>query len=125
MEWKLILKNESPTESQIDEVGNIYQHAGGVIPKACQKCKTKFNAKIKSVPVTQNVPWYICSCDFKTGDPTEAFDHKLETSHSIKRKPKSRVITYVNTLEGLKANIRKIYKDKEVTDVTILCDNCI
>jgi len=120
-EWNLV----EGKDQQIDEVGNIYQHAGAVIPKACQKCNNEFNAKVKSTPITQKVPNYKCSCDFKTGDPTEAFDHKLATDHTITRSSETRTVTYINTLEGLKANVRKLYKDNKVSDVIILCDKCV
>ena len=128
-DWKLITENDNglevQTENQIDEVGNIYQRAGGVIPKACQKCKTEFNAKIKSTPLTQTVGMYTCSCKFKTGDPTEAFDHQLATDHVLKKDVKHKTVSYINILEGLKANIRKVSKDSEVIDIIILCDNCV
>jgi len=119
-DWKLMTK----MDQQIDKVGNIYQKSGGVKPKACQKCKKEFNAKVKSTPITQSVPYYKCDCDFKTSDPTEAFDHKLTTDHTISRTAKSRIVNYINTLEGLKANITKTYTKDEVTDVIILCDKC-
>lgn len=123
-EWELLLKEGRSIDEQIDEVGNIYQKSGGVVPKACQKCKKEFTAKIKSTPITQDIPLYICSCNYETGDPTEAFDHKLLTSHSIKRTVKSRIVTNVNILEGQKANIKEIYTDDKVSDVIILCDAC-
>jgi len=119
--WKLI-----DSSQQEDELGNIYQIQGGVIPKACQNCKKPFNAEVHEEPITQNIPFYECiDCIYKTGDPTEAFDHKLETEHDIKRVPRSRVVTVIKTLVGTKANIRKVYIDDEVTDVEILCDKCV
>lgn len=127
--WKLLTKiikdKQTELDQQIDDVGNIYQKSGAVVPKACQKCKKPFDAKVKSVPLKQNVPFYSCDdCSFKTGDPTEAFDHKVVLEHKISRKAKYRIIRWDNTLDGQKANIKEVFDDDDLVDIEILCDNC-
>jgi len=113
-------------EEQKDEVGNIYQKSGGVKPNACQKCKKKFDAKVIKKPIEQKIPFYKCKdCEYTTGDPTDAFDHKLESEHEIIRESKDKIIKWVNILDGSKANIKKIYDDdNELVDIEILCDRC-
>ena len=130
MDWEIITKEIKgnkgqivviETNEQIDEVGNIYQRSGGVIPKACQKCKKEFDAILKDEPVKQEVPFYKCkNCDFENSSPIKALDHKLlKENHKIKKTKKERIIDIKTCLVGRKANIR-ILED----DVLILCDDC-
>jgi len=115
MEWEILNAFE-----QKDEVGNIYQQAGGVIPKACQKCKTVFDGKVVSTPITQKVPIYKCQdCEFEDASGDITLDHKIETEHKIKKESKDRLVGYEREVVGSKANIKTI-KD----DVLILCDDC-
>ena len=61
-QWNLLTKiikdKQIELDQQIDDVGNIYQKSGGVIPKACQKCKKPFDAKVNKVPLKQKIPFY-------------------------------------------------------------------
>ena len=77
MEWELINAFE-----QIDTVGNVYQKGGGVIPKACQKCKKEFKSEIIETPVTQKVPYFKCKdCGFENAGSNAALDHLILTKH--------------------------------------------
>lgn len=131
MKWEIITKEVIiddkgttkiiETPEQMDTVGNIYQKSGGVIPKACQKCKKEFNAVIKEEPIIQQVPIYKCKeCDFENDSGDATLDHKILTDHKIKKISKSRLVSYKRTLEGLKANIRPTKND-----CIILCDECL
>lgn len=114
-EWKTISSFE-----QKDEVGNIYQKKGGVIPKACQKCGKKFYSEIKNIPITQSVPFYKCkNCSFENAGGDSALDHKITTDHEIKKISKDRIVGYNSIIEGSKSNIIK-----SKNDVIILCDEC-
>jgi len=129
MEWEIITKeirNDKglivvvETDEQIDEVGNIYQRSGGVIPKACQKCKTEFKSTIKIVPQTQKVPIYFCEeCDFSNAGTSIALDHKIDTNHKLKKSFKDRIVSYSNIIEG---SFPKITQLKD--DCLILCQKC-
>lgn len=117
MKWKFI---EGEPNLQIDTVGNIIQMSGGVIPKACQKCKTKFNYTVTKVPRTQQVPIYAClDCSFKNSGGSAAFDHKIETDHKIKKISKSRVVSVDKKILGSTAHITKTKND-----IKILCGKC-
>ncbi len=119
-EWNLM-----EHEQQEDEVGNIYQKSGGVRPKACQKCKKEFDAKVIKKPIEQKVPFYKCKdCEYETGDPTDAFDHKVDLEHKISRESKDRIVKWLNILDGQKANIKEIFDDSKLIDIEILCDRC-
>lgn len=130
MEWEIITKEIKgddgqiltiETPEQIDKVGNIYQKNGGVIPKACQKCKKKFTGKFKTFPVTEAVPYYKCKdCNFENAGGDSALEHKLEKiDHSIKKITKDRIVTVEKKIVGSIARITKLEDD-----VIILCDVC-
>ena len=128
-QWNLLTKiikdKQIELDQQIDDVGNIYQKSGGVIPKACQKCKKPFDAKVNRVPLKQKIPFYKCEdCKYETGDPTEAFDHKVVLEHNISRKGKYRIIRWDNTLDGQKANVKEVFDNDSLVDIEILCDRC-
>jgi len=124
-DWELVLKNEHPTDKQIDEVGNIYQKGGGVNPKACQKCHQEFNAPTKKIALVQDTPSYTCSdCSFKNDGSQKAMDHMITTKHKIIKKLVPRTVGYENIIVGPKVMVDKIYKDGEVVDVNILCADC-
>ena len=118
MKWKFL---KGITNMQVDEVGNILQRAGGVIPMACQKCKKKFNSKIEEIPVKQDVPFYKCkNCKFENASGDSALDHKLEFSnHDIKKIKKQRIITTKKIITG---DFSHIFKTKN--DIVILCGKC-
>jgi len=123
--WELVLKNEHPTDKQIDEVGNIYQKGGGVNPKACQKCHQDFNAPTKKIALKQNVPFYRCNdCEFKNHGSTAAMHHMLSSKHKIIKESKEKIVGYENIIVGAKAMIDKVFKNGEVVDVNILCADC-
>jgi len=107
---------------QIDEIGNIYQRQGGIIPKACQKCKKEFISEIREFPVTQKIPFYKCEdCDFENPSGDATLGHKIENmDHDIKKTVKDRIVTIEKRLVGNKANVKKTEND-----VIILCDNCL
>lgn len=121
-DWKLI-----HSEMQIDDVGNIYQKQGGVNPKACQKCKTVFKTETKKEPIIKPVTEYKCGdCEYHNFGADGAFTHMMDTKHNINKKITDKIVNYRIISTGNKPNIRKITdeKTKEVTDVTILCDDC-
>lgn len=117
MKWKFINNNNA----QEDEVGNILQIGGGVVPKACQKCKKKFESKLVSKEIKQDVPAYKCDkCNFIGGSGDQAFGHTIDSpTHKISRTTKPRIVGYNNTLEG-----RLSYVTKTKDDVIILCGDC-
>lgn len=124
MDWKYVtLKNADskiPTAFQKDTAGNIVQQNGGVKPVSCQKCKIKFKLEMVEIPLEQKVPLYICQdCDFKIHSPEQAFDHKLETEHKIKKTIKIRIVGHNKILKGEMPHITKIKND-----VLILCAKC-
>jgi len=121
MEWEIITKNGRPTDEQIDTVGNIYQKSGGVIPKACQKCKEEFKSEVRDDALTQPVPGYKCeSCTFESAAGDSALDHKLEhIDHNIKKIRKERIVSIERHLFG-----RMSYIEKTQNDVIILCEKC-
>ena len=117
MKWTFL---KGVTNMQVDTVGNIVQKAGGVIPKACQKCKKEFTGKIESVPIKQKVPFYKCTdCEFISSSGDAAFDHKILTDHKLSKIVKDRIVGTENKIIG---NFAKISKTKN--DVIILCDDC-
>ncbi len=124
--WQLVLKNKRPTDKQIDELGNIYQKAGGVNPKACQKCHQVFNAPTERIPLKQTVPDFSCTdCNDKIDGAVSAIIHFQEHSdHKISKKSTEKIVGYENIIVGPKVMVDKIYKDGEVVDVNILCSNC-
>ncbi len=117
MNWKSINNN-----SQEDEVGNVLQIGGGVVPKACQKCKKKFESKVVKEEIKQDVPSFKCgNCSFDGNSGDQAFVHTLDQpTHKISRKIKSRIVGYNNTLEG-----RLSYVTKTNDNVIILCGDCL
>jgi len=121
MEWEILEKNGRPTDEQVDTVGNIYQKTGGVIPKACQKCKTEFHSEVKEIPLTQPVPGYKCeSCTFESSAGDAALDHKLEhIDHNIKKIRKERIVSIERHLVGTLS-----YIEKTQSDILILCAKC-
>ena len=106
---------------QIDTVGNICQQRGGVIPKACQKCKRKFNSKPKEYPIEQNIPFYVCKdCEFKSSSSVNAFDHTLDFKiHKIQKSFDKKIVDVRIILSGRSAIIKKLKND-----VKILCVDC-
>jgi len=113
--WKTINAHE-----QIDEVGNIYQYHGGIKPKACQKCKREFKTQIKIDPVIQKVPIYECEeCSFKNSGGDSALDHKIQSSHKIKKIQKEKVVSTKRQL----IDTPNIIKTKD--DVLVLCSECV
>lgn len=124
MEWKFCnLKgkiSKDPTSFQIDEVGNIYQKSGAVVPKACQKCKKVFKSEIKKQPKIQKVPIYECiSCKKKFVAPHLALDHKIETDHKLKKTQKDKVVGEEKIVIG---SLSQITKTED--DILILCSDC-
>jgi len=124
LNWKFVtlkgIESKDPTSFQMDEVGNILQHSGGINPKACQLCKVKFKAKIVKSIKQQKVPSYNCEdCEFEHGNPINALDHKIETDHKVKKEIKERSVGSDNELAGILSYITKT-KD----DVIILCGKC-
>jgi len=117
MEWKTINSFE-----QIDTVGNIYQKQGGVIPKACQKCKKKFDSKVKEIPIFKYVVSFSCKdCKLNSGIGQEIMEHNIEhPKHKLKKIKTKRLVQVEKQLVGNKSNIEKT-KD----DVIILCDECL
>lgn len=106
---------------QVDPDGNIVQIRGAVQPKACQNCHKDFDCPISTVPKYQSVPFYKCKdCDFKNAGGTEAFDHKLETSHNIEKIQENRLVGYEKKLTG-KLIPHITHGDG---DVKILCGDC-
>lgn len=122
-DWQL--RKNHPDE-QIDGVGNVYQKAGGVIPKACQKCKKEFNNPIESIPLKQSIPLYECTkCSFKNNGAPGAMEHMLdEPTHKIIKKSEERIVGYQNIITGIKPVITKSVEGNDVTDVEILCEIC-
>lgn len=136
MEWELLTKTVKDIngkditielDEQVDEVGNLVQRMGkdkigGIIPKACQKCKKEFKSEIKEFPIIQKVPFYKCKdCDFENAGGDATLGHKIENmEHNIKKIVKDRVVTIERRLVGTKANI-----NKTEDDVIILCDICL
>lgn len=120
MKWKKEFAKNG-VEYQIDTVGNIYQQHGGVIPKACQKCKKKFKSKLKTIPVIENVPIYKCaSCSFENPNTELAFEHKLLfDKHKINKTTKSRIVDTRRIITGELSHIRKTKND-----VFIFCGEC-
>jgi len=117
MKWKFIKSGNA----QEDEVGNVLQIGGGVVPKACQKCKKKFETKVVKQEIKQDVSAYKCDkCNFigTTGD--QAFGHTLDQpTHKISRTTKPRIVGYNSILKG-----RLSYVTKIEDDVIILCGDC-
>lgn len=132
MEWKIITKEVVvddkgtkvivETPEQIDEVGNIYQKSGAVIPKACQNCKEDFKSEIKDFPITQDVPIYTCNdCDFEGVSGDSALSHIIEyPDHKLNKSIKERVIGIDKKAIGSVARIKKTEDD-----IIILCDKCL
>jgi len=130
MEWEIITKEIKDTKGQIvvvetpeqiDEVGNIYQKQGGVIPKACQKCKKEFKSEVKEFPIKQKVPYYKCKdCDFENAGGDVALDHKIQNiDHNIKKITKDRIVGVDRKIIGIVS-----YVTKTKDDVLILCGDC-
>jgi len=121
MKWKNKFAYNG-VEYQQDTVGNIYQQHGGVIPKACQKCKKKFKSKVLQVPITQKVPFYKCQdCKFENPGGDATLEHKIEhIDHNIKKITKDRIVGYNETITG---EVSHITKTKD--DVIILCAVCL
>jgi hypothetical protein len=116
MKWQFINNGKA----QIDEAGNILQIGGGVVPKACQKCKQEFISEIVKTELKQPVSIYKCGeCSFKSSAGDAAYDHKLETSHNIKKTQKDKIVGYENKIQGVTANITKADDN-----VIILCGAC-
>ena len=117
MKWKMIHSGNA----QEDTVGNILQIGGGIVPKACQKCKKKFESKVVKEEIKQDVPSFKCdTCDFDGNSGDQAFVHTLDfPKHKISRKTKSRIVGYNSVLEG-----RLSYITKTKNDVVILCGDC-
>lgn len=117
VKWKFIDEGNA----QEDEVGNIVQKAGGVVPKACQHCKKHFQSKVVQKEIKQDIPSYKCNlCNFEGNTGDQAFGHTIDQpTHKISRTTKSRLVGYENTLEG-----RLSYVTKTKDDVLILCGEC-
>jgi len=113
--WKTINAHE-----QLDEVGNIYQYHGGVKSKACQKCKREFKTQIKLDPTIQKIPMYECEeCDFKNAGGDAALDHKIQSSHKLKKTQKDKIVDMKRQL----IDTPNIIKTED--DVIILCSECV
>jgi len=110
------------TDEQIDKVGNVYQKAGGVIPKACQNCEVEFEAKLVNQNIVKDVPVYQCStCKQSNPSGEWAFNHTLEyKDHVLKRIIQKKIVGVNITLKG---NVAQIHKLKN--DIIILCEKCI
>lgn len=117
MIWKLILDGNA----QEDEVGNILQIGGAVVPKSCQQCKKEFKSEVVSQEIKQDIPSYKCDfCNFDGNTGDEAFNHTLDfPTHKISRTTKYRIVGYNNTLQGILS-----YVIKTEDDVKILCGEC-
>jgi len=106
MKWAFCFSNgktsKRPTKFQIDLVGNIVQHAGGVQPRACQKCKTVFKSNVVKVPINQPIVFYTCkNCDFKSLSTDDWFFHKEDNpKHKINRTTKDRLVGNKLILKG-------------------------
>ena len=125
-DWQLIQKDGRDIDEQIDSTGNVYQRSGGIIPKACQKCKTEFNNPIESVPLKQSIPLYTCSdCDFKNNGAPGAMEHMLDhPDHKILKSSEEKIVGYQNIITGNQSIITKILEDDDVIDIEILCQKC-
>ena len=113
--------SKSFTSFQIDSVGNIFQQAGGVKPKACQKCKKEFKSRLKSFPIIESVPFYKCeNCKFENAGGNATLNHKIEnTEHKIIIINKDRIVKIEKKIIGI---VCKITKTKN--DIVILCGKC-
>lgn len=122
MEWVYQEINGKPNyNKQVDTVGNVLQVNGGIEPKACQKCKSEFKSPIVETPLEQNVPSYNCEeCEFKNSGASEALDHKLETSHKIKKGLTKRIVGHERKIDFSKLSHVERTKD----DCIILCGDC-
>ncbi len=113
-------ENTLKVEYQEDEVGNILQRAGGVRPKACQKCKKQFKSEYSKKEINQKIGYYVCTeCNFSNSDSTSGLDHMIGTSHKLIKKSKDKIMGYETILTGSKAHITKTDDD-----VLILCGDC-
>jgi hypothetical protein len=117
MNWKFIDNGNA----QEDEVGNILQKSGGVVPKACQSCKVIFTSDVVRKEIKQKIPSYNCdNCNFDGNTGDQAFGHTIDQpTHKISRTTKSRIVGYKNTIEGILS-----YVTKTEDDVKILCGKC-
>lgn len=125
MEWTFCDSNGNPVKNdigyQIDLVGNIYQAKGGIMPKACQNCKSIFKSELVLEPIKQEVPFYKCqNCKFENASANAAFDHTLERkTHKIKKTKSERIVSTIVTLKGNNSHI-----EKTIDDILILCNEC-
>lgn len=120
MKWKFSKKTKN---EQIDEVGNILQKGGAIKPKACQKCKKEFDAKIEETSIVQNIPGFECIlCDIKYSNGNEALGHMLEkgNDHTFKKIKLKRKVGSKKILVGRQSNITFVKND-----VIILCGECL
>ena len=117
---KSVLKDVINFNKQIDEVGNIVQHTGGVQTKACQKCRREFESKIIKVEIKQRVSYYDCTeCNFSSANSNGGLDHMIETTHKLTKTSKNKVMGYDNIIQGVISHITKTDDD-----MIILCGDC-
>ncbi len=106
---------------QKDEVGNILQRKGAVIPKACQKCKKEFSAVMEQIEIKNKIPNYVCdTCNFEEIRPELVIRHTtLNPEHKIITEEKEKVVGYDTILNGTLS-----FVEKTSDDVIILCRDC-
>lgn len=126
MNWKFVDKrgkmSKVNTQYQMDEVGNVLQIGGAVKPKACQKCKKKFNAKTKDIPQTAKVPWFKCSQeDFEAPTMESVYFHIQDNgnTHEIVKTHKEKIVGVESQSVGRLAIITQFD-----TECIILCSDC-
>ena len=93
MKWKFLEKEKDVFDytRQVDTVGNIVQEKGAIEPKACQKCKVKFETHLEYREIKKDVPIYLCDCEWKNASGDAAFDHMLTTKeHTLKKTNRKR-----------------------------------
>lgn len=125
MNWKYVtikgIDSNTPTDFQMDTVGNIVQAEGGVKAVACQKCEKKFDYKAESKERIQHVPIFTCSdCNFNNASGDMAFEHKITTDHNITKTTKPRIVAIDRKLTGSIAHI-----EKTNDDTIIICGDCV
>jgi len=104
----------------IDEVGNIIQDSGAVVPKACQNCKREFASNVEVIQKKGPAPIYACeSCNFRNASGDSAFEHKLTTDHKIKKTTTERLVSVDKVIKGIIP-----YVTKEQDNTVILCGEC-
>lgn len=109
----------------IDEVGNIIQDSGAVVPKACQKCKKEFTSSVEESPKKENVPFYQCKeCNFNNAGNDQALEHMMTSGHKINKTVRERIVGFDRKVksESLAHVTTKVENGKTIT--SILCGGC-